>query len=74
VNRRGERVALFRDVIRQPIWIETLAIALLTPAMDLRLQLDRSKAALEMHFQGVDEVLSAHDHHSTGTVDDHRTE
>ena len=32
--QRGEQLALFRDVIRQPVWIETLCAALLVLALD----------------------------------------
>ena len=122
----GEPVSLFRDVIRQPVWIESLVAALLSlafehselsgsfniagsqaisrdalarkllewwsvpkreeartisaaslenpPAMDLRLRLEKAEIALGMHFEGVDEVLSAHRPRGEETVDRHETE
>ena len=107
----GQQVSLFRDVLRQPIWVETLVTALLAlaferphlagafniageqvisreafsrklldwwdipdreaavsisarslpdpPPLDLRLGLEKAKAALGMRFEGVDEIIES---------------
>ncbi len=45
--RDGREVGLFSDVLRQPVWVETLAAALL----------ELAREALAVPLPGVDEVL-----------------